>query len=189
MTETDKIILKQLIEKYGITKIMDFIRQEKLNSKELESLILEYLYTTNINPSTEKFVNPCVFFPNENTQYFSNGISSVFELNSQIIPREWLTRERKIINKPIVYDHQKNLVNKAKIERLVNNNCFVINMIELSELVYWDELFSIVELKLIKKLLENPKIYMSKKGLAIIAENEKGSAYILGKDKNGQRTF
>ena len=105
------------------------------------------------------------------------------------IQKDWLTCERKIINKPIIYDHQKNLDNKNKIENLVIGNSFDINIIELNELVYQDKLFSLVELKLIKKLLESPKIKMSKKGLAIIAESDKGKAYILGKDKNGQRTF
>lgn len=189
MTENEKIIIKELIKKHGARKIMDFIRQENLNSKELESLVLEYLYTTNVDPNTGKFVNPCVSILGEKIQYFSNGISSIFQLNDRFIQKDWLTCERKIINKPIIYGHQKNLENKVKIENLVKDNCFDVSIIELNELVYQDKLFSVTELKLIKKLLENPKIHMSKKGLAIIAESDKGKAYILGKDKKGQRTF
>lgn len=189
MTESDKKIIKELIKKYGTGKVLKFIRQENLNSQELESLVLEYLFTTNTDPVSQRFVNPCISIPNENRQYFSNGISSIFQLNNQVIEKNWLTPDRKIINRPIIYDHKKNLENKSKIESLIKDNYFDLNIIELNELVYQYELFSVVELKLLKMLLENPKICMSRSGLAVVAESDKGSAYILGKDKDGQRTF
>ena len=189
MTENDKIIIQELIKKYGTTKIINFLRQENLKSKEIKSLLLEYLYTTNNDPVTGKSVNPCVSIPQEETQYFSNGVTSVFQLNGQFIQNDWLICDRKIVTKPVIYDRRKIIQNKEKIINMVEDNCFDINMIELNELVYQHKLFSITELKLIKKLLENPKIHMSKKGLAVIAEGDKGYAYILGKDKKGQRTF
>ena len=116
IAENDKKIIKELIEKYGSPQIEKFIRQEKLNNQKLELLMLEYLYTTNFDPTTKKYVNPCVSIPTENNQYFSNGISSIFELNDQIIEKDWLTLNRKIITKPIIFDHQKNLENKMKVE-------------------------------------------------------------------------
>lgn len=189
MTENDKKIIKELIVKYGSEKILKFIHQEKQDSQKLQLLILEYLFSTNIDPATKKYVNPCVSFADENTQYLSNGISSIFQLKEHVIEKNWLIEERKIITKPILFEHQKNLDSKHKIENLVKDNCYDVSMIELTEMVYWSDLFSIVELNLIKQLLENPKIYMSRKDPAIIVESEKGSAYILGKDRKGQRTF
>lgn len=193
MTEQDRNILIELIEKYGFSQIEQVLKLEKRNDKDLKRFFLEYMYTTNINPNNNEAVNSTFYYTRGTTE-FSNGVSSVFSIKhdmigNPIINYQWVIQNLKIMNKPIRLDTDESKINKSKIIKLMNAEDFELSMDELSQLVYEDKMFSVIELKLIKKLLENPKIYMSKKGLAIIAESDKGKAYILGKDKNGQRTF
>lgn len=189
MTENDKVILRNMLEKYNSEDINHFLKEESIKNKQLRDLFLEYLYTTNFNPSSREYVNPCVSITMEYRECFSNNINSLFITRDSFIKDSWLNDNSKTITKPIIYDINKNFENRQKVINLVSGNCFKISMSELNELVRKDKFFSTIELKLIRLLLTKPEIYMSKNSPAIIVESEKGTAYILGKDKKGQRTF
>ena len=73
---------------------------------------------------------------------------------------------------------------------MFGNDSKIVTSIEKEKFILDDETtISINEYRLIKLLLENAKIYLSKKNSIIYAEGDNGYAYVLGKKDRKQLKF
>lgn len=175
MNESDKKIISDLINKYGIKEIEWLIA----TNKEL----LNYMIKSKEKKS---------YFENSNEQVFTNGYTSVFYLNQKKLDFDLL---KKIDNPPTLVDKKE--INKyfEKSEKLFGDWKTPIYLKDDHGLVFYKNLkedlitITLNEYKLLKLLLKNPKIYASLKNTLIYAESEHGHAYILSKKNREQLIY
>ncbi|MBE6151839.1 MAG: hypothetical protein E7165_00785 [Firmicutes bacterium] len=188
MKEIDKTTLIQLAETYGYREVIQFLKEKQKDSHQLKDVLLEYLYTTSFNNDKKIYVEPLYCEENEQKQIFSNGTTSVFALSKPIIKQSWLDEERKIIVKPV--KRVDSSLMEEYINRIKFHFCDGIRPTSFEELEFLCndlDKFSISELKLLKLLFEDSKLYLSDHTNSVCAHSQMGDAYILGKDKYGKK--
>ena len=137
------------------------------------------------NNKEKKFVEPLFCEENEQKQIFSNGITSVFSLSRPLVKSAWLDEERKIKVKPA------KIVDSSLMEEYINrikfHFCDGIRPTSFEELEFLCndlDKFSVSELKLLKLLFEDAKLYLSDHTSSVCAHSQTGDVYILGKDRH-----
>ena len=188
MKEQDKKMLIQLAETYGYHEVIQYLKEKQKEPNHLKNQLLEYLYTTSFNDDKKAFVEPLYCEYGNGFQAFSNGTTSVFTLSKPMINSDWLQEKRRIMVKP-VKTVECDLINQY-IQKIKFSFCKGVRRTSFQELEFLcNELdkFSISELKLLRLLFEDSKIYISEQTSSVYTQSAMGSAYILGKDKNGKK--
>ena len=183
MEEKDNKIISELINKYGIEKVKRMIK--------LDNEFIDYMS----NPG--KFIinrkqEPKLYCETENSQIFTNGLTSIFYLNNKELDFNLLKQltlqptlvEPNEINKYL--EKSNDLFGNARTSVTLTNDHGLVYLKKLKEDI---ETFSLNEFKLLFLLLKDPIIYASLKNTMIYAESEKGYAYILTKKNNMQLLF
>lgn len=181
MEKNDEQKLIELINQYGLDEIY---RTLELNKEFIEHMIKLNNYD---------FKTPTLFCETENGQIFSNGKTSLFYLNKKVIDTNILNysklekRREVIIANPEDFNKYLERIKQYK-GSWVSQKCITVNTPCTTVHTKDGEEFSKNGYILLKKLLQNPKIYISCGNAPVMfAENEHGSAYIIGKrPKEGQ---
>lgn len=185
MNITDKKIISELINKYGIKNVQEMV--------ELNKELLLYM-----NNPGETILNrensPKLYSENGNSQIFTNSQTSVFYLNDKQLDFS-LFKSEHLKTHPL-------LAEKNELQKYIDTSIkyFSNSKVEISlnqdkNLIYFEDLngmmrnISLNEYKLIKLLLKNPKIYASAENTIIHAESEKGFAYVLTRGLGKKLTF
>lgn len=180
MEQKDNKIISELINKYGIEKVKRMI--------DLDNEFIDYMS----NPG--KFIinrkqEPKLYCETENSQIFTNGLTSIFCLNNKELDFNLLKSltlqptlvELNEINKYI--ERANDLFGCARTSVALTNDKGLVYLKKLKEDI---ETLSLNEFRLLFLLLDDPIMYASLKNTMLYAESEKGYAYILTR-KNGEQ--
>ena len=182
MNELDIFITTQLINKNGIFDVKKII--------EINEQMLTYIYNTRFKDTPNE--NKVSFLYNESDKtIFTNEKTSIFCINKKIVNLNLLVRNKAI------YSSNSLSVDPIEIEKyfdesrmLFGKDSTQVTSTHKDKFILEDETtISLNEYKLIKLLLENAKIYLSKENPVIYAESEHGYAYVLGKKDRKQLRF
>lgn len=170
MTETDKKIILNLINTYGI--------------KELENIIELYKELINYYNERDQFNSTKCYYENNANQIITNGRSSVIYLNERIIDFEMLkSKDLKEVPKCVEKETIEEYLEKGK--RYFGDARMNVSLTDDRGFIFYKNLkeeacqISLNEYKLIRLLLKNPIMYASIKNSVLYLESEKGHAYAL----------
>ena len=177
MEINDMQILMELINKYGLN---DLKKQIELNDQLYEYICCSQYKTIN--------KNYCFSYNEDNKkQMFTNGRTSVFYLNEKILDFDSfkLSKGNSDIKLSLVDSNEFSMIfdENAKSFDFYQSPTYLSEEDDLkfSTIYYETSKISLNEYKLLKLLLDNPKIYISRNTPAIYAESEKGHAYVMGR--------
>ena len=182
MNELDIFLTTQLINKNGIFDIKNFV--------ELNEQLLTYIYNTRFKgPFVKK--QSSFLYNQDNNIIFTNETTSVFCINKKLVNLNLLVRNKAInSSNSLLVDPREIEKYFDKSRMLFGNDSTQVTSTHKDKFILDDETtISLNEYKLIKLLLENAKIYLSKENPIIYAESEHGYAYVLGKKDRRQLRF
>lgn len=178
MNETDKKIILNLINTYGI--------------KELDTIIELYKELINYYNERDQFNSTKCYFENNTNQIITNGRSSVIHLNERIIDFEILkSKELKEIPKSVEKETIEEYIETGK--RYLGDAIMKVSLSNDRGFIFYKNIkeetcqISLNEYKLIKLLLKNPIMYSSIRNSVIYFESEKGHAYVLTNNIDNHR--
>lgn len=180
MNLTDKKIVSELINKYGLEKVMWMLEVDKefLN-------YMKYSGSVSINSSPVSKL----YCETDDSQIFTNGTTSIFYLNEKILDFDLLNQlsqqpvfdEINEVNKYI--DTANHYLGDAMLSTSLTNDHGFVYLKKFNE---DSETISYNEFRLLELLLKKPTIQASLKNQIIYAEGENGYAYVLTKKNNQQ---
>lgn len=182
MNENDKKTMIELVNKYGYKKVLWML--------EVNKQFLDYMNNQDsIIANRNKNIKLCN--ETDNGQLFINGRTSVFYLNDKILDFDILKSNE--LEQKYTYadeDEIKKYFNRA--QQLFGSAETITTIKEGYVLPFINkidgsiETMSLNEYKLIHLLLDEAKIYTSRKHSIIYAESKKGYAYVLTKASGSQ---
>lgn len=171
MTDSDKKIILNLINNYGI--------------KDIDTIVKIYKELIDYYNVPNKFNCTKCYYESDNNQIITNGRSSVIYLNEKIIDFDILKSKElkelpKCVEKEEIEEYLKTGEKyfgdaRMNVSLILDNGGCIFYKVINNETCQ----ISLNEYKLIKLLLENPIMYASIKNSVLYLESEKGHAYIL----------
>ena len=186
----DLKIISELIHKYGIKAFEEVA--------EAHSLFLDYMQN-NVSDNNSIFYSNnnlntySKFYENETSQIFTNCKNSIYCFKPKIINFDLLkTNTNNPIALPAKEEEIKKYLDNAKkmlgenpspaYHLFKTNDYGTVIGIEYHKYGSGTESISLEDYKLIRSLLKNIKIYVSKEEPIIHFEGENGYAYVLGRN-------
>lgn len=180
MNSTDKKIVSELINKYGLEKVMWMLEVDKefLNYMKYSGSV-----SINSSPVTK------LYCETDDSQIFTNGTTSIFYLNEKILDFDLLNQlsqqpvstNTEEMNKYM--DTANYYMGYARLSISLNDDHGLVCVKKFDQDL---ETISHNEFRLLRLLLKRPSIHASVQNQIIYAEGENGYAYVLTKKRNQQ---